>query len=366
VIDGPDDITADWLTTAPARHHARRAGTVGRGRADRDRPDRCELPAAPRCRCRSRRRAPTDPRGEDPQRRDRRSVSVLSAGYRNEIGFYTVFRDRVQIRTPRAGTTEISDDSSPHSCCLLDDLAPARPGVQVDGCSADQAVDAVRKPRRAARAGVETTRCCRNQREWLSHADGEAGRVPRDHRRERSRGVHRLATPTSSGTTSTRCADRRSSPGAGRRRPPARPRWCHGDYRLDNLMFPDAGARDGAGVVTVDWQTLAIGPPARRPRVLPRHQPACRRAARARACVGARVRRRAVSARSGSTTTRTDRCFGRLPARGAAGTDDTMIGAAYATAERSASADAMFLAMATRGRRPRCATSTRSALVEAT
>jgi hypothetical protein len=34
----------------------------------------------------------------------------------------------------------------------------------------------------------------------------------------------------------------------------------HGDYRLDNLLFPDAGP---AGVAVVDWQTAAIGPPVR-------------------------------------------------------------------------------------------------------
>ena len=33
----------------------------------------------------------------------------------------------------------------------------------------------------------------------------------------------------------------------------------HGDYRLDNLMFPERGD----GVVALDWQTLAIGPPGR-------------------------------------------------------------------------------------------------------
>ncbi len=33
----------------------------------------------------------------------------------------------------------------------------------------------------------------------------------------------------------------------------------HGDYRLDNLLFDP----DGADVVAVDWQTLAVGPPAR-------------------------------------------------------------------------------------------------------
>ncbi len=34
----------------------------------------------------------------------------------------------------------------------------------------------------------------------------------------------------------------------------------HGDYRLDNLMFPADG---GPGVVALDWQTLSLGLPAR-------------------------------------------------------------------------------------------------------
>ena len=33
----------------------------------------------------------------------------------------------------------------------------------------------------------------------------------------------------------------------------------HGDYRLDNLMFPPAGP----GVAAVDWQTTSAGPPLR-------------------------------------------------------------------------------------------------------
>src|SRR5690606_22311234 len=34
----------------------------------------------------------------------------------------------------------------------------------------------------------------------------------------------------------------------------------HGDYRLDNLLFP---AADPTGVAAVDWQTVSMGPPAR-------------------------------------------------------------------------------------------------------
>jgi aminoglycoside phosphotransferase (APT) family kinase protein len=39
----------------------------------------------------------------------------------------------------------------------------------------------------------------------------------------------------------------------------------HGDYRLDNLLFTEAGAGDagGPGVSAVDWQTVSLGLPMR-------------------------------------------------------------------------------------------------------
>ena len=78
----------------------------------------------------------------------------VGAGYRNEVGFYTVFRDRVQIRTPRCWHAEISDDNCSF-VLLLDDLAPARPGVQVDGVHRRPGRRRGPQPGRAARAGVE-------------------------------------------------------------------------------------------------------------------------------------------------------------------------------------------------------------------
>ncbi len=104
---------------------------------------------------------------------DRAQRERVSAGYRNEIGFYTVFRDRVQIRTPRCWHAEISDDSCSF-VLLLDDLAPARPGVQVDGCSPDQAVDAVRNLA-GLHAPVWNDASLSDHREWLSTLTGKRG-----------------------------------------------------------------------------------------------------------------------------------------------------------------------------------------------
>ena len=96
-----------------------------------------------------------------------------AAGYRNEVGFYTVFRDRVQIRTPRCWHAEISDDNCSF-VLLLDDLAPARPGVQVDGCTVDQAVDALRNLA-GLHAPVWNDPTLSDHGEWLTAMTGERG-----------------------------------------------------------------------------------------------------------------------------------------------------------------------------------------------
>ena len=84
-----------------------------------------------------------------------------------------MFRDRVQIRTPRCWHAEISDDNCSF-VLLLDDLAPARPGVQVDGCTVDQAVDALRNLA-GLHAPVWNDPTLSDHGEWLTAMTGERG-----------------------------------------------------------------------------------------------------------------------------------------------------------------------------------------------
>ncbi len=116
----------------------------------------------------------------------------------------------------------------------------------------------------------------------------------------------------------------------------------HGDYRLDNLMFPE----QGDGVVVLDWQTLAIGPPGRDLAYF------------LATSVLVDDRREHESAlvaeyldelrRIGVEDYSFEQCFADYRLGVLQGPMITMIGWAYATAAPSASADAMFLAMATR------------------
>lgn len=116
----------------------------------------------------------------------------------------------------------------------------------------------------------------------------------------------------------------------------------HGDYRLDNLMF----APDDADVVAVDWQTLAVAPPARDlAYFLGTSLSTDDRRAREHDLVTSY--HAAIVAR-GIHDYGADRCFDDYRLGQLQGPMITAIGAAYATAQRSEGADGMFLAMARR------------------
>ena len=68
--------------------------------------------------------------------------ATIAEGYRNEIGFYTGLAGTVAVRTPRCWYAAITDDGTCFTL-LLEDLAPATPGVQTTGLTVEQAADAV-------------------------------------------------------------------------------------------------------------------------------------------------------------------------------------------------------------------------------
>ena len=137
VVDGPAELTAEWITSAlrtklPDAHvRSVEREAIGTG----------QIGASYRL--------TLDGTGGVPATLvakiaagDRATRERVAQGYRKEVGFYTVFRDRVEVRTPRCWYAAISDDLCAF-VLLLDDLAPATPGVQADGCTLGRATDAV-------------------------------------------------------------------------------------------------------------------------------------------------------------------------------------------------------------------------------
>lgn len=263
----------------------------------------------------------------------------VSEGYRKEVGFYTDIASSVDVRVPRCWYGAISDDACTFTL-LLDDLAPARPGVQAEGCTVAQALDAVRNVAglHAPRWNDDTLRAHR----YLAPADeasaaflGEIMRSAADEFLERYE---------------ARLAD--ADPETIREVARALDTWAvagrdhfsvvHGDYRLDNLMFPPAGD----GVVALDWQTATLGPPAR--------DVAYFLGTSLEVDERRRNEEAIVEAYHGELAGRgvrgypLDRCFDDYRLGAVQGPMITVLGAVYATAERSPQSDTMFTTMARR------------------
>ncbi len=68
--------------------------------------------------------------------------AMLAGAYRGEVRFYTDLAATVSVRAPRCHFAALGDDGN--FTLLLEDLAPARQGDQIRGCTPAEALDAVR------------------------------------------------------------------------------------------------------------------------------------------------------------------------------------------------------------------------------
>ena len=261
----------------------------------------------------------------------------VAEGYRKEVGFYTDLAPTVTIASPRCWYGAIADDLHTFTL-LLDDLAPAVPGVQAQACTPAAAEAAVRNlvglhAPRWNDPGLKVL-------DFLGPADAPGDFLGAIHVEATGQFVERYAGVLDAADVDTlrRAADATAA-------------WyttrvdhfslVHGDYRLDNLMFHPDG-----GVSAVDWQTLSVGPALRDVAYFLGTSLSVddRRAHEARlvaqyhdALVAAGVRDYDASRAFD------DYRLGQLQAPVI-----TVLGCEYATAERTVAADEMFLAMARR------------------
>ena len=182
----------------------------------------------------------------------------VALSYRSEHAFYTEVADTVAVPLPRCYHCAIADDGG-QFVLLLADMAPAEQGDQIRGGTAAEARLAA-----AALAGLHGPRWC--DPAWLTFAgtvmprpDGPTARGLGD--------ITKLAAATTVDKLGDRmsAADRATVLESADRiadwllNAPDRFALLHGDYRLDNLLFDP----DRTRVTVVDWQTLAVGLPAR-------------------------------------------------------------------------------------------------------
>ena len=182
----------------------------------------------------------------------------VALSYRSEHAFYTELADTLSVPLPRCYHCEMTGDGA-EFVLLLADMAPAEQADQIRGCTPGEAELAV-----TALAGLHGPRWC--DPAWLSLA---ATVMPKpDEATARGLGdITVLAATTTLDKLGSRISDEDRDTvlqsaaliGDWLMRAPERFSLLHGDYRADNLLFDPQRTR----VTVVDWQTLAVGLPAR-------------------------------------------------------------------------------------------------------
>ena len=178
-------------------------------------------------------------------------------GYKAEVRFYRDLAGHTAVNTPTCWHAAISDDLMTFTL-LMDDLAPAVPGVQANGCTPAQAAAAVVNLA-GLHGPVWNSPLLEAAARYLPSPSAEAGAFLGAVLKDATEQFIEIYAAELDAADKQTLRDASSAIGAWTTAGHQPLSLVHGDYRLDNLMFHP----DGVGVVAVDWQTAQIGPPAR-------------------------------------------------------------------------------------------------------
>ena len=267
---------------------------------------------------------------DDPASRER-----VKDGYRKEVRFYRELGERVAGHVPGCWHAAIADDASTFTL-LFDDLAPAVPGVQANGCTVAEAAAAVRNL-----AGIHAATWCDHAllaSRWLQAWEPDTGRFLGD---VLVGAIDEFVARYGDALGPDDVDTIRRAAGAWAAAPVSRFTVVHGDYRLDNLMFSPDGT-----VTALDWQTATVGSPMRDLAYF------------LETSLDVELRRRHEQdllgtyadalVEGGVDRSEAEESLQQYPDDLRQGPLITVLGAVYATAARSDAADGMFLAMARR------------------
>jgi len=185
------------------------------------------------------------------------SGPLARAAYAKEIAFYTELAPRLPVRTPRCHHAAIAADASAFTL-VLDDLADSQPGDQIVGCPVPAAEAAV-----VNLAALHGPTWCDDEiagRPWLSTDPSLSAEALAPL-------LEAAADQFGDRFAGELTVEERAVLEASREvlapwmiAPAATFAVVHGDYRLDNLLFP---LDDPGKVAAVDWQTVGIAQPGR-------------------------------------------------------------------------------------------------------
>ncbi|MFI5315681.1 MAG: phosphotransferase [Myxococcota bacterium] len=256
-IPTPDSIDARWLTEvlranghADARVTGFRAVRIGTGQIGKCIRYALELAGdtagAPRSLVG---KFPSD----DPLSR---GTGEQLGNYYREVMFYRELAARLPIAKPRCYFAEIEGRGSDFAI-LLEDLAPARQGDQLAGCSVEVARAAVRELVNLHAPTWQDESLC--GRDWIEERTPDKGAQWQEmYRASLAPFLARFAPVLADDERAiiARVADSKGPPFAYPREP-----WAlvHIDYRLDNLLIDERVTPPRVSVV--DWQSMVLQSP---------------------------------------------------------------------------------------------------------
>ncbi len=174
--------------------------------------------------------------------------------YEREVRFYEEVAPQVGLSTPRRYYSA-TDRETGHHVLLLEDLAPARVGDNVAGCSDKDAELVVSEIAQFHAAFWESPRLA--DLEWMFSYQRDADRKQERYGQLWHPFLEKVGDllPPALLEVGQRLGDNLASISRQLGEPPRT--VLHGDYRLDNIVFGAPGA--GSSLTVIDWQVSEIG-----------------------------------------------------------------------------------------------------------
>ena len=175
--------------------------------------------------------------------------------YEREARFYEEVAPQVELSTPRCFYSTTDGEAGDH-VLLLEDLAPARVGDDVAGCSDEDADLAIREIAKFHAAFWESPRL--TGLDWIPSFEDRVEMMQEGYRRRWDPFLAKVGdvlTPTLL-EIGRRFGDNVAGIMGQLSGPPRT--IIHGDYRLDNMIF--GTPLTGRPLTVIDWQVSIIGP----------------------------------------------------------------------------------------------------------
>ena len=186
---------------------------------------------------------------------ENREIGNIFRFYEREVRFYEEIADEVEMRTPRCYYSAMDVEADEY-VLLLEDLAPARVGDQLAGCSRLEAELAVRELAKFHATWWDSPRLA--ELDWMPLVNDPVNKsVEQTYQDAWGPFVERFGdrVPKSVLEIGERLAEKLGTIQDEMAEPPRT--IFHGDYRTDNLFF--ATAEGGDPLAVIDWQISCRG-----------------------------------------------------------------------------------------------------------